>query len=249
LNYAEALREQARRGGGSVVEEDGIVATLAAHPHPVVNNAIRMDRRIDAETCLDRIVNFYVPRGHGYTVVLRLATDDSDLGEAAAGEGLGELAVLPAMAIEAPPAEQAPPSGCRISWVSDEASLADYRSVVERAWETYEIPGEATGAAVGTQPLPPHIHAALLYAGDRPVAGALVLLSHGIAGVYWVSTLEEARGRGYAEVCTRAVTRRAFQLGARAVCLQATPMGEPVYAKIGFKTIGTYRLMAAFPDD
>ena len=72
------------------------------------------------------------------------------------------------------------------------------------------------------------------------VAGAMVLASHGIAGIYWVATLAESRGRGYGEAVTRAVANDAFQRGADAVVLQASPFGEPVYRRIGFREITRY---------
>jgi len=251
LNYAEAVREEARYGGGSVVEEDGLVVTLASHSHPLVNHALRMDERIDAAICVDRIVNFYVPRGQGYTVILRAAVDDSDLASAVEAEGLRELAELPAMVCQAPLEDAPPPEGCRLAWVEDAAGADDYRRVAAQAWATYEIPADAMDYifASGRLVLLPHVHAVVAYVGDTPSAAALVLLSHGIAGVYWVSTVPSARSRGLAAACTRAVTNRAFELGSRAVCLQASPMGRSVYERIGFSTIGSYRLMAAFPDE
>ncbi|RMF23739.1 MAG: GNAT family N-acetyltransferase [Deltaproteobacteria bacterium] len=251
LNYAEVLREEARCGGGSVIEEDGIVVTLAGHPHPLVNSALRMDHRIDAETCVDRIVNFYVPRGQGCTVILRAAVDDSDLGRAAAEAEMREWGELPAMVTEAPLERPATTDDCRLSWVDAAQTAEDFHRVAAEAWQTYDIPPDATDYVFGSGRLLllPHVQAVVAYTGDSPAAAAFVLMSHEIAGVYWVSTIPAARGRGLAAACTQAVTNRAFELGARAVCLQASPMGRSVYERLGFSTIGSYRLMIAFPQE
>lgn len=251
LNYAEALREQTRGCSGTIVEEDGIVVTLAPHPHPVINNAIRVDARMDAAMCFDRIVNFYVPRGHGYTIVLRAAADDSDLVRAAGSEELVELLTPPAMVVEEPLEEREAPADCQLRWVEDKKRAADYRSVVAEAWQTYGVPAEATNALFAREDglLLPHLHAVVAYLEGAPVGAAYALRSHGIAGIYWVSTVPAARGRGIGEACTRAVTNRCFAEGAGAVSLQASPMGEPIYRRMGFEEIGRYRLVAAFPPE
>ena len=83
--------------------------------------------------------------------------------------------------------------------------------------------------------LEPHIAAVVAYRGDEPVAAAMTLLSHGIAGVYWVATLAAARGQGLADVVTRAVTNRGFELGAAVNTLQASPMGESIYRRMGYE--------------
>jgi predicted acetyltransferase len=61
-----------------------------------------------------------------------------------------------------------------------------------------------------------------------------------------VGVLPDARGRGLAELVTHAVTQAAFELGAPLVVLQATPMGEPVYRRMGFEQFQTYRGLVRF---
>jgi hypothetical protein len=67
-----------------------------------------------------------------------------------------------------------------------------------------------------------------------------VLLSHGISGVYAVGTIARARGKGLGEAVTRAVTNRAFDQGARAATMQASPMGQPIYRRMGYMTLYEY---------
>jgi predicted GNAT family acetyltransferase len=73
------------------------------------------------------------------------------------------------------------------------------------------------------------------------------LWSHGIAGVYWVATLPDARKQGYAERITRFVCHHAFAAGARAVILQASRGGETIYRRIGFEEITRYRTYRRAP--
>ncbi len=85
------------------------------------------------------------------------------------------------------------------------------------------------------------------YVEERPAAAAVAILSDGIAGLYWVATLPEARGRGLGEACTRLAGNRAFELGARCVVLQASKMGEPIYRRMGYREVTRYRWYAKGP--
>jgi hypothetical protein len=92
----------------------------------------------------------------------------------------------------------------------------------------------------------PHIVSFLAYVGEIAAAGAIVLVSHGVAGVYWVGTLPEMRGRGLAELVTRAAGNAGFDLGGRIAALQASVMGEPVYRRMGYVEVTRYREFVQF---
>ena len=74
------------------------------------------------------------------------------------------------------------------------------------------------------------------------------VLSHGIAGIYWVGITPEARKRGLAEACTRWVGNAAFERGARCVVLQASPQGEPIYRRMGYREICRYGWWVRLPE-
>jgi GNAT superfamily N-acetyltransferase len=78
-----------------------------------------------------------------------------------------------------------------------------------------------------------------------PVASSNLFLSGGIAGIYQVAVLPEFRRRGCGRRITLAPLLAAREEGARAAVLQATALGEPVYRRLGFRTLCTlarYRL-------
>jgi ribosomal protein S18 acetylase RimI-like enzyme len=60
--------------------------------------------------------------------------------------------------------------------------------------------------------------------------------------VGWVGTLPSFRRRGLGEIVTRAVTNAAFDLGADIVVLEASPMGLPLYEKMGYETVAIDRV-------
>jgi hypothetical protein len=78
----------------------------------------------------------------------------------------------------------------------------------------------------------------------------MTIVSHDVAGVYWVGSVEEVRGRGLGRAITATATNAGFDLGAEIASLQASRMGERIYAAMGYETIHDYRLlMAAPPED
>ncbi len=76
----------------------------------------------------------------------------------------------------------------------------------------------------------------------KPIAAAALVLDSGVAGIYAVATLPEARRKGIGRLMTVIPLLEARQLGYRVGVLQASSMGYPIYQKIGFKDVCTYQL-------
>lgn len=68
----------------------------------------------------------------------------------------------------------------------------------------------------------------------KAVATTSVLIDGGLAGIYFVATLPEARGRGIGAAVTRAAMRFARDRGATQAALQASELGYGVYRSLGF---------------
>ncbi len=247
LNYREALREMSRRSGGAVSERDGLLLTAIRHPHPTMNTAIRLDSELPAATAIERARAFYDQLGHSFGFATLADPRDDDLRKAGAAAGLAELMSPPAMVVEQPIPEAALPNGVEVRIVETDYDVRDFADVAARSWCTYGLPREVPEAvfAKGASVLAPHIIGAIAYRENRAVACALVVLTHGIGGVYWVSTVEDARGLGLGETITRTVTNVGFERGARLVSLQASPMGEPIYRRMGYREIFKYTTLIA----
>ena len=245
----EALREQARATGGAIDERDGLLLICGPGRHPIFNYAVRTDPVRDPEDTFARAQRCFLERRAGFTVVAMNAHDDSPMGAAARSAGLAALASPPAMFCTRRLPDEPAPAGTRLERVRDSAGLEAFREVSTAAWATYGIPESATAAIFGRLGMVAgeHVHAVVAFDGTTPLSCALVLLSHGIGGVYWVGTSPAGRRRGLAEACTRAVTNIGFDLGARMVTLQASPMGDPIYRRLGYRQIGRYSLYFASP--
>ena len=72
------------------------------------------------------------------------------------------------------------------------------------------------------------------------VAGAWSYLLDGDCGVYTVGTPVGWRRRGFAHRLVEHVLADAAAEGARTASLQSTPMGEALYAGLGFRPVGRY---------
>jgi GNAT superfamily N-acetyltransferase len=77
------------------------------------------------------------------------------------------------------------------------------------------------------------------------LACAAVLVDAGNAHVVFVATLPDERRKGLAGECMRTVLRAAVADGCTTTSLEATDAGEPVYAAMGYRSLGRYRMMEA----
>jgi hypothetical protein len=151
-------------------------------------------------------------------------------------------AEAPGMVLDEPIKGGGVPTGAKLHWVSNESELQDFRKIVAEAFYDLGFPKEASESyfAQAQRVISPYSVLAVVYFKGEPSSAAMALLSHGIAGIYWVGTTKKARGVGLAEYCTRQVGNAAFALGARKVVLQASKFGEPIYLKMGYREITRY---------
>lgn len=248
LNYAEAMREITRRGNGIVHDEGGVLLYAAPHKLPVLaNGVIRTDRHVPPAAVLERAAAFFAQHRRGYSVVLS-AHCDQDLREAGVAAGLPEMGNTPGMVLDRRLPDAVPPEGVDMRRVTTDADRVAFAEVMEAAYATYGMPPGITPRTFATLDVlrAPHIVSYLAAVDGRPAAGAMMILTHGVAGIYWVGTTPAARGRGLAELCTRAAGNAGFALGARIAALQASVMGEPIYRRMGYVEVTRYPYLVQF---
>lgn len=79
---------------------------------------------------------------------------------------------------------------------------------------------------------------ALLYEDDKPVGTARIAETAAGIKIGRIAILKECRGKGYGADIVKAVTDRAFDMGADKVLVDAQNYAVPFYEKLGFKVIG-----------
>jgi ribosomal protein S18 acetylase RimI-like enzyme len=77
------------------------------------------------------------------------------------------------------------------------------------------------------------------------LACAAAVVDAGNAHVVFVATLPDARRQGLAAECMRTVLRAAAADGCTTTTLEASQAGEPIYAAMGYASLGRYRMMEA----
>ncbi len=249
LNWREMCRECIRATpGGWVVERDGLLVCGSPRGSMATNMAIVTApvsaRSVRAET--DRL---FRAAGLSFSVWTR-AHRDAALEEELAAAGFVEMHREPGMAWA--PGDGAPPRCPReltIRPVVDDAGREAYARVVAEAFAVYGTPPESTRSHFASLPslVGPAVQGFLGWRDGVAVSAATLCLSHGVGGIAWVGTCDDARGRGYGAAVTWAVIEAGLRRGARFMNLQASPMGAPMYRRMGFSTPTHYVLFAA-PD-
>jgi ribosomal protein S18 acetylase RimI-like enzyme len=252
LNLAEATREMARWHPASEIEEhDGILRVAGADPFPIgfTNATLRIDPGVSPDRVLNAASQFFAARERGYTLWTS-AHADTDLEKAAIAAGLQCMSLppgTPGMVLEKPTPEAAGSLAASLRFVEDAGSAADFGSVSARAYATMGLPESVSARTFefAERFVRPHVISVVAYLEDEPVSAAMAILSHGIAGLYWVGTVESGRRRGLGEACTRAAGNAAFERGARFISLQASAQGEPIYRRMGYREVTRYQWYAS----
>ncbi|MEP1445224.1 MAG: GNAT family N-acetyltransferase [Paraglaciecola sp.] len=84
----------------------------------------------------------------------------------------------------------------------------------------------------------------LLYQNNSPVATALTYVENGVCGIYQVSVPNLYRGKGYAKSMMIMLLNEIKKSDLETATLQASMMGLPLYANLGFQENGQLRFYA-----
>lgn len=234
LNEQELWRDMVRWSGGLVHEEDGLL--FVAGPSSYLCVAIRLDEAIDGAEAVRRAGEFFAA-SEGDHIVLVREPADADLASAALAAEYTPAWTERTMALYDPPEPSPLTADIDVRVVSSAEEVLAYGRVVADA---NDDPGERERAGLlfhDRTILAPHVAAFIAYLDDAPVSCAMTLVSHGVAGVFYVATVEYARRRGLGDALTRMAVRAGFALGARAAWLGASEMGANLYRRIGFSDL------------
>jgi GNAT superfamily N-acetyltransferase len=130
------------------------------------------------------------------------------------------------------------PAGLKIVRVEDKETLQQWIHVASIG---FNVPAEYEDVwyeffveAVFEQPFWSY----LAVLDDHPVGTSQLFLSAGVAGIYNVTCVPEARGLGIGAAITLAPLLDARAIGYRIAILQASEMGVRVYRRLGFQDFG-----------
>jgi hypothetical protein len=229
--------------GGAVMEAAGVV--LCGTPHgTAVNNMTIVVGPTTTRDIRAAAAQMYGPSRWPFSVWTR-AHADAELEADLARNGYHALIALPGMAFAPGDGDPVPaPHGIVIRAVATDADRRAYAEVMVKAYAVYGAPEQATRErfAAPASLVGPDTRAFLAWKSGRAVAGATLVVAHGVGGVNWVGTHPDEFGRGYGAAVTWAVVEEGLRRGVRFLNLQASPMGAPVYRRMGFSTPTHYRV-------
>jgi ribosomal protein S18 acetylase RimI-like enzyme len=251
LNLIESSRQLFELDPDAAVEaESGWLLGAGSPSHPVISNAaFRIDDSVDAGELIARARDFFGERGRGFSVWVRGdLPEDEDLVEASRAAGLKCVHEAPEMVLAKRVETRLLPANVELRRLSAEEEAGHYWQVAASSYTSLGFPPEVFGYYTNLAGLlADNVAAFVAYLDGKPVSIAMTIVSHGVAGVYWVGTLDEARGMGLARATTAAATNAGFEMGADLASLQASPMGKPIYSAMGYETVFDYRLLMSPP--
>jgi GNAT superfamily N-acetyltransferase len=243
LNMQEMYREDARTtAGGFIAERDGMMLCGSPHGSKFTNMLVVVGRG-RASAIRSALDETFRSAGLPCSVWTRTHADGA-LENELRREGFEDLLTVPAMMLSNEVPDPSAPPELDLRPVADDAGRRDYLDVMVPAWGVYGIDAESTACHFPTVEslVGPMKTAFVAYRDGVPVAGAILYLSHEVAGIGWVGTVPEACGRGYGAAVTWAVVREGRRRGTRFSNLQASPLGASVYRRMGFTTPTEYRV-------
>lgn len=72
----------------------------------------------------------------------------------------------------------------------------------------------------------------------KAVSAGLAFLNENVAGLYFIATLPEYRGKGYASALVSDLIKHSFESGSEMIVLHASDAGEKMYLNMGFAMTG-----------
>ena len=250
-NYRTASAEMfANSDKGASFETRDVHCVSSGYPLVDFNWAFLKRPDSEPASAIERAERYFDERRTPFRFVVR---GDLAVGCEALLESRGhqrQSLTNPGMSITPLRDSPAQPTGLRIVPVDSPQTLADFQLA---AFGGFGFPA-ALGARFLTARLLESPESALRvgYVGGEhggevegdsrgePVATSMLIATGRIAGIYWVATLEAHRRKGYAEALTWAALAAGRSRGCTIGSLQASALGRPVYARMGFEQTAEY---------
>jgi GNAT superfamily N-acetyltransferase len=237
-NEAELYAFIGRAPQAQLFDDPDLLAVITGVPHPIFNAVCRA--RLAPDTLPDRIEAALAPfkaRQIPMSWLVGPTTEPADLGRHLEAQGRPHGDPLTGMAADllALNEDGTVPAGFTIETVQSTGTLKAWIRIQNHCFgvpESVTPPLLDLTLGMGLD-LPWRYYLGRLH--GEPVAISFLFLGAGVAGIYAVATLPHARRQGIGAAITLAPLRDARAMGYRVGTLSASPMGVPVYQRLGFQ--------------
>lgn len=243
-NHATFITMRRSWPAAAVHDEADMVWSMTDIPFTVYNAVARARLRpSEVDSVINAIVAMGSERGVPIGWCVGPGTRPGDLGTQLERHGFQPEPPQPAMALDLARVDGAvlPPPGVTITEVGDGHALEVWCRTLGTGFglpAAADKPNFDMLMAVGLGKDAPMRHY-LAWLGGAPVATSSMLYGGGVAGIYDVGTLPEARRRGIGAAMTLTPLIDARRAGYRVAVLEASEMGAPLYRKLGFREVCT----------
>lgn len=217
---------------GAAIDSDDLLLTHCGFPQTMLNIAFVKCPEQTLDESVARAIEYFAEADLPFHLECRV--EEVDICTAAFQRaGFEQVAETPAMVLaEIPEAAPPSPSGLEIIRVEASEDLADFQKT---AFAGFGFP-EQIGPMFLTAELAARDDVYFLLGRDDSFAAATscLIVTEETAGIYWVATREAHRKRGFGEALTWAAAMLGRELGCAFASLQASDIGRPIYARMGF---------------
>ncbi len=248
-NTTEAYADCARNMAGEVEVSAAMTRYICGAPISLFNGvglARIPPKQLDAQ--IEAAIRPFKDRSLPMQWWIGPSSRPVNLGARLAAHGMADAGGLPGMTLELSAMRQvsAPPSNLTINPSTTTETLEEWTHAVVPGFGMPQqlIPMLHEMSVRQTIRLDPQWVFFLGRLDGRPVATSALFLSAGVAGVYCVTTLREARRRGIGAEMTRAALQHASGQGYGVSILQPSQMGLHIYEELGFRTCMTFDIFA-----
>ncbi len=220
--------------------EGGITWFLTGIPFPLFNGVFATNLSSeDADLVIGQILGKFQERNLPMIWSVTPLSRPRDLGQRLEALGLRYEGSEPSMALDldALSGDIDLPEGFSIRLVQNSADLISWCDILTGVFHFPAFVSEALFNFLGIPGYDPdaQVKNYMGFENGKLVAVSTVLLAGGVAGIYNVGTLPEARRRGFGRAITMTPLLDTRDLGYRVGVLQSSDMGFGLYSKLGFK--------------
>jgi RimJ/RimL family protein N-acetyltransferase len=243
-NLRAMLGHQARwstRGETDVVSGTLLATTGTPFPAAPYNLALRVFES-PASRSLEVAAEWFSARRTGFSVYARDSIDE-DLELECCRLGMNRCGALPVMSIDCSSSNLRSRGRLHLVRITTEEQLETFRTVAAEAYGRYDIPPHVVSHALSQTDhiLQSSAHLYLAVTRGNAVGCCALTFDGGVAGIYWVAIRNQHCGHGYGTEMVQLLVELASSFGLRHAVLQAAPLAERLYRRLGFTEIDWLR--------